>query len=284
MSRSKDEEAMSFDEFGALLAERFAGLSKQLKKIAQFVLDHPVETAMGTAVEIAARLEVQPSSLIRFAQALDVDGFSEIQKIFRARVVEQLPGYTASYSERIQGLRPRPDEGTAEQPAVLDVFLAANWDSLSELARDYSGDRLEEAIELIRKAHCIYVVGLRRSFPGAAYIYYSLRHMNIRAVLLDGAGGLLLEQARMIETNDVLIAVTFPSYAPEVMEVARLARENGAGVISITDRHVSPVISLSDIHFLTDKVTVSGFRTMASTMCLAQALVIGTGLARGWSD
>lgn len=280
----QDNETLSYDAFCQMLAKRFDGLSKQLKKIAQFVLDHPVETALDTASEIAGRLEVQPSSLIRFAQALDFDGFSEVQRIFRTRLVEQLPGYSASYSERIKGLKAGASGEGAIKSALLDVFVEANQDALGDLLHESSVNRLDEAISRIHKAKNVFVIGQRRSFPVASYIFYSLRHMDVRAVLLDGVGGLLFEQARMIEDGDVLIAVTFPNYSEEVFAAAREARKIGATVIALTDRLVSPIIQESDIHFLTDKITVSGFRTVTASMCLAQALVIGTGLAHGTVD
>lgn len=282
--RKRTENVLSYDAFGRLLAERFAGLSKQLKKIGQFVLDHPVETALETAAEIAARLDVQPSSLIRFAQALDFDGFSDVQRIFRARLVEQLPGYSASYSERIEGLKSGAAKTAKGKSLLLEVFIEANSDALQSLSQEPSVAQLDQAAERISKAPNIHVLGLRRSFPVASYIFYSLRHMDMRVFLLDGTGGLLQEQACNIDAGDVLIVITFPDYSDEVLNIAKEARDRGATVIALTDRLVSPIVNHSDIYFLTDKIAVSGFRTVAATMCLAQALVIGSGLAHGSLD
>lgn len=271
----------SFDNFNLVLAGRFEGLSKQLKKIARFILDNPIDTALDTAAEIAARLEVQPSSLIRFAQALDFEGFSEIQKIFRANLVQQLPGYSANYSDRIEKLKKGAGDVTGKGHPILNVFLAANRDSLTSLEIEVTADILDEAINLIKSADNVYVLGQRRSFPVASYMYYMMRNLDIRAFLLDGVGGHLGEQAKLIGENDVLIVATYPNYADEVISIAHQAAEAGAKVISMTDKLVSPVVKLSDVYFLTDKVTVSGFRTVAGTMCLAQALAIGLGLENG---
>ncbi|WP_081786552.1 MurR/RpiR family transcriptional regulator [Kordiimonas gwangyangensis] len=80
MAKTEGRADYSFDEFNIVLAGRFDGLSKQLKKIARFILDNPVDTALDTAAEIANRLEVQPSSLIRFAQALDFEASRRSRK------------------------------------------------------------------------------------------------------------------------------------------------------------------------------------------------------------
>jgi DNA-binding MurR/RpiR family transcriptional regulator len=278
MAKTEGRADYSFDEFNIVLAGRFDGLSKQLKKIARFILDNPVDTALDTAAEIANRLEVQPSSLIRFAQALDFEGFSEIQKIFRANLVQQLPGYSANYSDRIQKLKEGASEGAEGAPPILNVFMEANRDALTSLQSEVSVARLDEAINTIKAAKNIYILGQRRSFPVASYLYYMMRNLDIRAFLLDGVGGNLSEQARLIGDGDVLVVATFPNYADEVIGVAQQARDSGAKVIAMTDKLVSPIVKLSDTYFLTDKVTVSGFRTVTGTMCLAQALAIGLGL------
>lgn len=278
MARNEGRGAYSLDEFNLVLAGRFDGLSKQLKKIARFILDNPIDTALDTAAEIATRLEVQPSSLIRFAQALDFEGFSEIQKIFRANLVQQLPGYSANYSDRIRDLKEDAAEGRAGAPPILDVFLEANSDALASLKTEVTAKQLETAINTIRDASNVYLLGQRRSYPVASYLYYMMRNLDVRAFLLDGVGGNLAEQVRLIGEGDVLLVATFPNYADEVIGVAQQARESGAKVIAMTDKLVSPIVKLSDTYFLTDKVTVSGFRTITGTMCLAQALAIGLGM------
>ncbi len=92
--------ADSYDALRAEISARHDGLSRQLQKIARFALSHPNEMALETVAAIAAMAEVQPSSLIRFAKAFRFDGFSEMQRVFRSRLVDRVP----SYSERIKGL------------------------------------------------------------------------------------------------------------------------------------------------------------------------------------
>ncbi len=81
----------SFEALKAAIAERYPSLSRQLQKIARFVLENPDEKALETVTTIAGRAEVQPSSMIRFAQALGYDGFSTMQQVFRWNLVARAP-------------------------------------------------------------------------------------------------------------------------------------------------------------------------------------------------
>ena len=87
-----------YEELRADIARRHPDLSDRLQVIAEFALDHPPEMALGTVAEVAERAKLQPSAIVRFAHAMGYGGFTEMQQIFRSRLVA---GATPSYKERI---------------------------------------------------------------------------------------------------------------------------------------------------------------------------------------
>jgi DNA-binding MurR/RpiR family transcriptional regulator len=123
----------------------------------------------------------------------------------------------------------------------------------------------------------IHVVGQRRSFPIAAYLAYGLSQLGRPARLVDGLGGMLAAQSRLIAERDVLLAISFRDYAPEVVDMVHQTRALGAPIVAITDSPLSPLAPASTVCFEVQDVAVDGFRSLAASMCLAQALVIGLG-------
>ncbi len=81
--------AQTFEALKADINAKYEGLSRQLQAIARFVLDHPNNVALETTAMLARRAQVQPSALVRFAQALGYTGFSAMQQVFRSRLVLQ---------------------------------------------------------------------------------------------------------------------------------------------------------------------------------------------------
>ena len=75
-----------------LIARRRDQLPRRLVQAAEFALAHPQDVAFGTIAEIARAAQVQPSALVRFAQALGYAGFSDQQAVFRAHARERWPG------------------------------------------------------------------------------------------------------------------------------------------------------------------------------------------------
>ena len=87
----------TYNELKETLGRVYSDLPKQLQRIARFALDKPDELALGTVAVIAASADVQPSSVIRFSNALGFGGFSEMQQVFRGHLIER----SSSYRERI---------------------------------------------------------------------------------------------------------------------------------------------------------------------------------------
>lgn len=263
----------TYDELRATISDRHGGLSKRLKQIAEFALSHPNDMALETVAEIAARARVQPSSLIRFAKAFEFDGFSAMQKVFRARLTDG----RSSYGDRIRALKDADDQGIKTPLALLDEFAEAAIQALDHLREAARPALLERAVELLAGAQVIQVVGQRRSFPVAAYLSYALGQLNRRVVLLDGVGGLAREQASVISRDDVLIAVSFHPYATDTLDVVRAARRAEAAIIALSDGPLSPLSGLADVLLEIEEAQVRSFRALSASMCLALTLVVALG-------
>ena len=79
-------------------------LTKTSKKIAQFVLDNVAEACFMTSTDIALKLSVSESSVIRFSRSLGFSGFMDFQKSLRKSYqtrVSSLSGSIAVPYERL---------------------------------------------------------------------------------------------------------------------------------------------------------------------------------------
>jgi DNA-binding MurR/RpiR family transcriptional regulator len=267
----------TYEDLRTAIAQRFARLSDRLQRIARHALAHPDSIALDTVAAIARRAAVQPSSLIRFARAFGYGGFSDMQLVFRRHLVARSP----DYGERLRAVGKRVDAQAAASPQdVLMDFVEAGIQSLHHLGATTEPRRLEGAIAILDDAPLIHVVAQRRSFPVATYLAYSFSHLGCRVHLLDGVGGMLVEQTRAIGAGDALVAISFPDYAPQVLEAAAEARRRGARVVAITDGPLSPLLPLAAVAFEVEEVETRSFRSLTASMCLALSLVIGLGYRR----
>jgi DNA-binding MurR/RpiR family transcriptional regulator len=260
-----------YDDLTRAITDAYPGLPNRLQGIARFALGNPDAMALSTVAEIAQGASVPPSAVIRFAKALGYRGFTQLQQIYRARLVER----SATYRERIETMR----RTGGDKGHVLPQLIDGSIHELERLREHFDVRRLAAATELVVAARTVYLLAQRRAFPVAGYLAYGLAQLEVRAFLLDSVGGMLRQQVALIGRGDVLLAASFRSYTSEVVEAAELARKQGAKVVAITDHPVSPLARAAHVMLETGDEPSVQFRSLVAPLCAAQALVMSVGYA-----
>lgn len=262
-----------YDELARSITECYPRLPSRLQGIARFALGNPDAIALSTVAQVAREAAVPPSAVIRFANALGYSGFTDLQRIFRERLVAR----SATYRERIAALRRGGDDEGHVYPQVTDSAMRE-----LERLRDHADPGiLATAARLVAGAQTAYLLAQRRAFAVAAYLAYGLAQLEVRAVLLDSVGGMLRDQVRTIRRDDVLVAASFRDYTQEVIAAATTARNQGAAVVALTDTGVSPLARAASVTIEVGDDPAVAFRTLVAPLCAAQALVMSVGYVLG---
>lgn len=265
-----------FPTLRTLIVARAERLPRRLTQVASYALENPDEIAFGTAAGIAQRAGVQPSTLVRFSQALGYQGFSDLQDVFRSRLRERVP----SYDERLKQLQEH-GHSASEVGVLLGGFAEAAAQSIDDFRLKADPEQVDRAAAILADAETIYLIGLRRSFPITAYMAYSLGKLGIRNILVDGVAGLGGEQTNFIGPRDVVLAVSFTPYASETVTLATAAKAKQAHIVSITDSIFSPIAPIADVWLEVVEANFEGFRSMAATLALAMTLSVAVAGKRG---
>ena len=260
---------------GALLAAirtEFASLSRQLKLIARYVEEHRDQIGLDRIQDVARISGVQPSAVIRFAKRFGFSGYTEMQKIFRDGIAQQIAP-SRNYQARIRSVIDAA-QGQLSSADIADEFIGGSIAGMQEFKRDLHSSTFDDAVALLVDAPSVWVMGLRRSFAVASYLAYALQHTDKRVELVSGIGGMVEGQVRGMRAGDVMLVVSFSPYAEESLQCARLAAARGGRVLAITDSQMSPLAALSTVTLVVHESSTFGFRALTNTMCLAQSLFI----------
>ena len=176
------------------------------------------------------RRGVQPSALIRFANALDFGGFTEMQQVFRARLLER----SGSYRERIDAACGAAATRRRRTAACCTSSSASAWPNWASSKRTCAPPTCSRrgAADLRRRARAR--AGAAARLPGG--LLPGLRAgpaRTARRSCSTASAACSATVAAQIERGDVLLVASFQNYSPEVIEAARAgARARRAG-----DRH-----------------------------------------------
>ncbi len=269
------EAAVNFITLREKIIKEREQLSSRLAQIADYAIKHPDDMALQTVAIIAERAQVHPSALIRFANHFGFSGFSQMQLVYKERLLRS----NLDYGERIALLSSdmeKKGQNTGDFTLVND-FVHGSVEALQSLTSDLNLSAFEEAIHLLDEAEMIWLVGVRRCFPIVAYFNYAFSRLGKRSILLDGLGHMTHVQSQNIGKKDVVLALSFKDYAKEVLDIIEIGQKNGAKIVSITDSAFSPLVPISDVSLEIHEVEVHAFRSLSTSMCLALSMVVALG-------
>ncbi len=247
------------------IARAMPALSRAHRRIADYVLAHPLQVATMPIDELAATVGVSLATANRFARALEFDGYPQ----FRSALVL---GFEAALAP-VERLRSR-----IERPAkVADVFANALGDAIgnAELTRQsLDAASCEKAVNAILGAKRVYIVG----FGGSSWLGGLLqRHLDryhdhvqlLTSIEGSSHGARLLTR---LTPADLVIAIAFPRYFSDTILLTRRAREAGAPVLALTDRATSPLVPLATVVLYAHADSQYLSNSDASVLALIEAL------------
>ncbi len=263
----------TLDQLRDAIGQASDSLTPRARAAAQYALEHPNDIALQPVAAVAQASGIAASAFIRMAQSLGFSGYGELQRLFLAPLQRAA---APSFRERIRHFGGElAIEDPSDPTEVLRAFSQANMVSLEHLRDDAASLDLDRAIRLIRQARLVHVLGLRRSYAVAAYLAYALNRVGRPSVQITGLGGAIAEQAGAVGPRDLLIAISFPPYAADTLQVCEQVRRAGAKRLAITDGVLSPVARGAELVLAVNDAGLLGFRSLTSAMCLAQTLAMG---------
>ena len=244
--------------FQVKLKSTYSSLTKSEKKIADFIMGNLEEVKNMTSYDISKQVDVGQATVIRFSKKL---------------------GYT-SYSELINEI------GKMEQEEILEKNINLK-DSIettnSKIANQYI-DVIKLTLELnpekvfrnvvneIKKAEKIVVLGIGNSAIVSSDFVNKLVRVGLNAFTnLDTH--LQFAMISNLKKNDLLILISDSGETREVVEAAKMAKENGTTIISITKFTKNKLYTYSDYIMKTASFDIS-LRLDATTSRITQFTII----------
>lgn len=247
------------------IARVLPALTRSHRRIADYVLAHPLRAATMPIDELAATVGVSVATANRFARALEFEGYPQ----FRAALVL---GFEATLAP-VQRLRSK-----LEHPATAaQVFAVALAEAVSniDLTRQSLDERsCEQAVNAILGAQRVYIVGFGSStwLGGLLQRYLDRYRDNVQLLAsIEGSsqGARILTR---LTPADLLIAIAYPRYFSDTILLARRAREAGVPVLALTDRVTSPLAPLATVTLYAHTDSQYFANSEASVLALIEAL------------
>jgi DNA-binding MurR/RpiR family transcriptional regulator len=266
-------EAVSSGDVIEELRRRYDRLTQSQKRIAEYIVEHSQAVAFSTVDQMAAQLDVNPSTIVRFTYRLGLNGFPDLQERMRELVRGQLSrtGDPINESQVANHL-----DGTS-----FGASLSHDWQNLHRTIAGLNADAVGRAVNLLARARRVYVVAGFSTFPVAHYFALILDRLRSDISLLASHDAFATPRLVEMKPEDCVLAFTFPRYASATHRVVTWAKDNKAKVIAVTDSPISAVGQIADVVLLAASAGTGMQNSMVAPMAVANALLNGLAAAKG---
>ncbi len=245
--------------------DKYVRMSKSHKRIAEFVTDHYEQAAFMTAAKLGKAVGTSEATVVRFAKALDYDGYPEFQDALSEWVKDKL--------NSVQKIGAK--YGKSTQSEILTSVLNADIEKIDDTIDHVDPQAFEMAVDTILRAKHVYIIGLRSCKPLAEFMHFYLNMIRSDVVLLDSTStSEIFEQMLRISEVDAIIGISFPRYSMRTLKAMEMANDRNAKVITITDSIHSPMCLYSSCNLMARSDMVSIVDSLVAPLSLINALVV----------
>jgi DNA-binding MurR/RpiR family transcriptional regulator len=215
----------------------YKSLTKSEQKVADLILSDTEETVYATVTDLSERASVGETTVIRFCRKLGFRGYQE----FKLSVAQNL----SNPKEQIYG-EIKANDSLAE---VATKITQQNSKVLKDSLDLLQIASLEKAVEAIIDSNKVFFFGVGSSGTTArdAKIRYMRMGLNVD---YSSDSHIMAMQASLLGEQDVVVGISSSGSTKDVVDAIKIAKENKAFIICITNHAKSPITQFADVILL----------------------------------
>ncbi|HLV17626.1 MurR/RpiR family transcriptional regulator [Halomonas sp. H10-9-1] len=203
------------------IRQRLEELNRSERKVADVILADPGAATSMSIATLAQAASVSEPTVNRFCRSFDAKGYPD----FKIKLAQSLAGGTPYVSRAVE-----PEDSAAD---YTQKIFGATIAALDEARRQADPQRIERVVDYLIQAKQVHFFGLGASGAVAQDAQHKFFRFNLPVTAYVDV---LMQRmvASSCHTGDVVVVISWTGRTRELVDIARLARENGAVVLGIT--------------------------------------------------
>lgn len=230
-----------FNKINNRIQDNYDSLSKNHKKLADYFIDNLDTIPFLNVQQIAEATQLSVASVVRFAQKIGFHGYLEMREEITHNLQELIN--KKKFFALIDN-----EKNLKEDHLTLVANLEIK--NISETVNLIDRKNFDKSIKMIINSKRVFTVGLGISYLLAEILAYQLSQVANSTSNLSHSHSSFLEQLLYVNSDDLLIALSFPPYSMETINAAKYAKQNKIKVIAITNKTSAPISRFSDVQLI----------------------------------
>ncbi|WP_145150752.1 MurR/RpiR family transcriptional regulator [Pseudomonas oryzihabitans] len=200
---------------------RIGELNRAERKVAEVILQNPRQATRYTIAALAQAAQVSEPTVNRFCRSLGVSGYPEM----KIQLAQSIASGAVYVSQAV--------EANDEPEAYAEKIFSSTIASLDSARQRLDARTVDRAVDLMIQARQIHFFGLGASAPVALDAQHKFFRFNMA---VSAHSDVLMQRmlASIAKTGDLFVIISYTGRTRELVDVAKLARDNGASVLGLT--------------------------------------------------
>lgn len=242
-----------------------AQLSRNRRDLIRAILDNHEEAYFLSSRELAKRYNVDAATVVRAIQDLGYQRFADFAADLREHFVRQITPYAVLEAATRKG------RSVADH---VEGGLERDIENLRVLESRLPIDRVMELARLMHRSRRIVVVGVDLAASLAWFLAYGLTPLGFAAEAPVGSAGNLQHRIDVLESRDLVVAISFGRCLRETVASVIRARARGVPTFGITDGRTTPIAKYCDGHLIAPIGSPSYTGSYVAPMALINAIIL----------
>ncbi len=247
------------------MKEMQSELTAKEKKISKYILQHLDKIVYMNTYQIADKCKVSQASVVRFAKKLGYSGFPEFKISFGRDMGRR------DVEEKINFIYEDIQE-TDELDDLIKKIAYANSNIIQDTYSILDTNTVKEAVEIIKNARKIFILGAGYSGIVAKDFHYKLGELGMNSIC-EADYHIQLASISTLNENDVVFVISQGGKTVDIYNLVKEAKKRKAKIISVTQMSSNPIRDLADIKISTI-MEKNNFRSTALSSRIAQLTII----------
>jgi len=226
----REREMASYEE---RIRSSRAALSPSFVRLADFLLDSYAEAVFLTATELAHTLDIDPATVVRFAQKLGYQGYPDLQREIRQRVKRELLANGSSAPDSVAG--------------AAELALEELVRGLELTRRSFPKEAAQTLITALDKAERVILLAEGLAQAPARSLAAWLEAAGYSVHLAGGGVSELARALAGVRKGDLTVAIEVAEESPLLARTIARARSAGVRTAAIVAAPSSAVARQTDI-------------------------------------
>lgn len=234
------------------------------KRIACYICENPSEVVRLTINELTKLCDSSYATVNRFCKKIGYSGYKDL----KADLVNDIANNQSA--DDITDIVITPDMTTTK---ICEKVYSLAFRILEDSLAIVDIDTVDKVVDAMCGAKKIIFIGTGNSGLSAKYAYSKFFRIGLPCYTEEDATlrKLLIS---LVGEGDMVFAISSSGRSEDIVECARIAKRNGATVVSLSDFTISPISKTSDLNLYTTPRNVNAFINIDMPLTIGQLTII----------